>query len=49
MHILNSMKEYDDCGRIKDNPELFWGCRDTFVSDSQETVSDGLVKQNLPD
>jgi GTP-binding protein EngB required for normal cell division len=49
MHILNMMQEYEDCERITDNPELYCKCVNTFMQETQDTVSDGLARQNLPD
>lgn len=51
MHISNSMQEYGDYAPITDNPSrpLYRTCRDTFVKESQQTVTEGLARQNLPD
>ncbi|KAI5840344.1 interferon-inducible GTPase-domain-containing protein, partial [Morchella snyderi] len=50
MHILNTMKEHnDECARITDDPALYRTCREQFVNESQETVSEELERQDLPD
>lgn len=49
MHILNSMKEYGDCESINDNPEHYDKCRDMFITETQQTISDELKRGGLPD
>lgn len=49
MHILNSMKEYGDCESINDNPEHYRKCRDTFITETQQAISDELTRGGLPD
>lgn len=51
MHISNMMKEYGTgiYSEITDNPQLYTACRDQFILESQQTVSEGLQRQGLPD
>lgn len=49
MHILNSMKEYDDeYERIEDDPDCYKRCRDAFIEDTRQTVDDEMTRQGLP-
>lgn len=49
MHILNSMKEYDDeYERISDDPACYKLCRDAFIKDTRQTVDEEMTRQGLP-
>lgn len=49
MHILNSMKEYEDYQSIDDDQECYFKCRDEFITETQQTVSEGLKRAGLPE